>query len=192
MAESSSSPLLKVVNLRVVYNGAVVALTHVDLDVRRQDFVALLGANGAGKTTVLRAVSNLLQAVRGQARADVARFDGADILDLGPGGLVRRGLVPVLEGRRVFGPLTVEENSDRRLDRSRKVAGRKPRETSNASTRSFPSSASAGARPQDSPRAASSRCSRSVARLWPNRGCSPWTSRRWASLRSSSRTSSGP
>jgi branched-chain amino acid transport system ATP-binding protein len=110
MAESSSSPLLKVVNLRVVYNGAVVALTHVDLDVRRQDFVALLGANGAGKTTVLRAVSNLLQAVRGQARADVARFDGADILDLGPGGLVRRGLVPVLEGRRVFGPLTVEEN----------------------------------------------------------------------------------
>jgi branched-chain amino acid transport system ATP-binding protein len=110
MAESSSSPLLKVVNLQVVYNGAVVALTHVDLDVRRQDFVALLGANGAGKTTVLRAVSNLLQAVRGQARADVARFDGADILDLGPGALVRRGLVPVLEGRRVFGPLTVEEN----------------------------------------------------------------------------------
>ena len=48
------------------------------LEVRRQDFVALLGANGAGKTTVLRAVSNLLQAVRGQARADVARFDGAD------------------------------------------------------------------------------------------------------------------
>ena len=70
----------------------------------------MLGANGAGKTTVLRAVSNLLQAVRGQARADVARFDGADILDLGPGALVRRGLVPVLEGRRVFGPLTVEEN----------------------------------------------------------------------------------
>ena len=70
----------------------------------------MLGANGAGKTTVLRAVSNLLPAVRGQARADVARFDGADILDLAPGDLVRRGLVPVLEGRRVFGPLTVEEN----------------------------------------------------------------------------------
>jgi branched-chain amino acid transport system ATP-binding protein len=110
MTESSSRPLLNVVNLRVVYNGAVVALTRVDLDVHRQEFVALLGANGAGKTTVLRAVSNLLQAVRGQARADVARFDDTDILDPGPGGLVRRGLVPVLEGRRVFGPLTVEEN----------------------------------------------------------------------------------
>ena len=83
MAESSSGSLLNIVNLRVVYNGAVVALTHVDLEVRRQDFVALLGANGAGKTTVLRAVSSLLQADRGQARADVARFDGADILELG-------------------------------------------------------------------------------------------------------------
>jgi branched-chain amino acid transport system ATP-binding protein len=110
MVETSLGSLLNIANLRVVYNGAVVALTHVDLDVRRQEFVALLGANGAGKTTVLRAVSNLLQAVRGQARADVARFEDVDILSLGPGDLVRRGLVPVLEGRRVFAPLTVEEN----------------------------------------------------------------------------------
>jgi branched-chain amino acid transport system ATP-binding protein len=107
---TDTRPLLEVKNLRVVYSGAVVALTRVDLDVRPREIVALLGANGAGKTTVLRSVSNLLQAVRGEAEADVARFDGADFLHLGPGDLVRRGLVPVLEGRRVFGPLTVEEN----------------------------------------------------------------------------------
>jgi branched-chain amino acid transport system ATP-binding protein len=100
MAESGSGSILNLVNLRVVYTGAVVALTHVDLDVRRQEFVALLGANGARKTTVLRAASNLLQAVRGQARGDVARFEGVDILASDPGDLVRRGLVPVLEGRR--------------------------------------------------------------------------------------------
>ena len=110
MVETALKPLLVVENLNVVYNGAVVALTRVDLDVGPKEIVALLGANGAGKTTTLRSVSNLLQAVRGQARADVARFDGADFLHLGPGDLVRRGLVPVLEGRRVFAPLTVEEN----------------------------------------------------------------------------------
>jgi branched-chain amino acid transport system ATP-binding protein len=110
LTETSPHPLLEVAALSVVYNGAVVALTRVDLDVQPQEIVALLGANGAGKTTVLRSVSNLLQAVRGHARADVARYDGADFLHLGPGDLVRRGLVPVLEGRRVFGPLTVEEN----------------------------------------------------------------------------------
>jgi branched-chain amino acid transport system ATP-binding protein len=110
MTEPGPRPLLEVEALRVIYNGAVVAVTRVDLDVRPQEIVALLGANGAGKTTVLRSVSNLLQAVRGRAEAHVARFDGADFLHLGAGDLVRRGLVPVLEGRRVFEPLTVEEN----------------------------------------------------------------------------------
>jgi branched-chain amino acid transport system ATP-binding protein len=110
MVESNASPLLKIENLRAVYNGAVVGLTRVDLEVPPRGILALLGANGAGKTTVLRAVSNLLPAVRGQARADVARFDGSNINDLSPGKLVRKGLVPVLEGRRVFATLTVEEN----------------------------------------------------------------------------------
>jgi branched-chain amino acid transport system ATP-binding protein len=110
MVESSATPLLKIDNLGAVYNGAVVGLTRVDLEVPRRGIVALLGANGAGKTTVLRAVSNLLPAVRGQAHVDRAVFEGANINELTPGNLVRLGLVPVLEGRRVFGTLTVEEN----------------------------------------------------------------------------------
>jgi branched-chain amino acid transport system ATP-binding protein len=102
--------LLSLKGLNVVYNGAIVALSAVDLDVRRGEIVALLGANGAGKTTTLRAVSHLLQAVRGRARATEARYAGLDLLTTGPGDLVRAGLAPVLEGRRVFGPLNVEEN----------------------------------------------------------------------------------
>jgi branched-chain amino acid transport system ATP-binding protein len=105
-----SDALLRIENLKVVYNGAVVALTRVDLDVGLREIVALLGSNGAGKTTVLRSVSNLLQAVRGKASAEVATYDGRDILGRSPGDLLRDGLAPVLEGRRVFSPLTVEEN----------------------------------------------------------------------------------
>jgi branched-chain amino acid transport system ATP-binding protein len=106
----SDRPLLEIERLQAVYNDAVVALTSVDLTVRPGEIVALLGANGAGKTTTLRAVSNLLSAVRGRASAEIARFDGADLSRLTPTELVRRGLSPVLEGRRVFAPLTVEEN----------------------------------------------------------------------------------
>jgi branched-chain amino acid transport system ATP-binding protein len=102
--------LLRIENLRAVYNGAVVALTRVDFDVRAGEIVALLGSNGAGKTTTLRAISNLLPGARGDADADVARFAGRDIARLSPGDLVRDGFVPVLEGRRIFGALTVEEN----------------------------------------------------------------------------------
>jgi branched-chain amino acid transport system ATP-binding protein len=104
------APLLVLENLGVVYNGAVVALTRVDLEVRRGEIVALLGANGAGKTTTLRSVSNLLQAVRGKPKAERAVYDGRDLLARTPGALLRAGLAPVLEGRRVFAPLTVEEN----------------------------------------------------------------------------------
>jgi branched-chain amino acid transport system ATP-binding protein len=101
---------LSIKNLRVVYNGAVVALTRVDLDVGEGEIVALLGGNGAGKTTTLRAVSNLLQAVRGKAAAAEARYEGRNLLATSSGDLLRAGLAPVLEGRRVFAPLTVEEN----------------------------------------------------------------------------------
>jgi branched-chain amino acid transport system ATP-binding protein len=105
-----TEPLLSLQNLSVVYNGAVVALTRVDLDVRRGEIVALLGSNGAGKTTTLRAVSQLLPALRGKAKADRAVYDGRKLLAQTPGTLLRAGLAPVLEGRRVFAPLTVEEN----------------------------------------------------------------------------------
>jgi branched-chain amino acid transport system ATP-binding protein len=104
------APLLILENLDVVYSGVIVAVTRVDLEVRPGEIVALLGANGAGKTTVLRAVSNLLQAVRGKAKARRAVYDGRDLLARTPGDLLRAGLAPVLEGRRAFAPLTIEEN----------------------------------------------------------------------------------
>ena len=105
-----STALLSVQNLSAVYNGAVLAITRVDLEVRAGEIVALLGANGAGKTTTLRAISNLLPALRGRARAEVAQYAGAPLLSCASGDLLRAGLAPVLEGRRVFAPLTVEEN----------------------------------------------------------------------------------
>jgi branched-chain amino acid transport system ATP-binding protein len=107
---SETPPLLEIEGLKANYNGAVVALTHVDLSFRPGEIVALLDANGAGKTTVLRALSNLLPAMRGHAQAEAARLGGEDLFAFAPAELIRRGLAPVLEGRRVFAPLTVEEN----------------------------------------------------------------------------------
>ncbi|MDR3466866.1 MAG: ABC transporter ATP-binding protein [Xanthobacteraceae bacterium] len=92
------------------YGGAVLALHGVSLTVRRGEIVALLGANGAGKSTTLKAISNLLHAERGQITHGQIVFDGLDVAVTSSANLVRRGLVPVLEGRHCFRTLTVEEN----------------------------------------------------------------------------------
>jgi branched-chain amino acid transport system ATP-binding protein len=103
-------PLLAVNNLEVLYGGAVRALRGVSLEVGAGEIVALLGANGAGKTTVLRAVSGLLSEHTGRVvRGDVL-LDGTSILGLGAPAIVRRGLAQVMEGRRVFAELTVDDN----------------------------------------------------------------------------------
>jgi branched-chain amino acid transport system ATP-binding protein len=102
--------LLEAERVEATYNGAIVALHDVSLTVRRGEIVAVLGANGAGKTTTLKAVSNLLPAERGRVTRGAIVFDGVSTIATSPGDLVRRGLVPVLEGRRVFRNLTVEEN----------------------------------------------------------------------------------
>jgi branched-chain amino acid transport system ATP-binding protein len=102
--------LLSVERAAATYNGAVAALHDASFTVRRGEIVALLGANGAGKTTTLKAVSNLLPAERGQVTSGAIAFDGLDVLRTRPGDLVRRGLAPVLEGRRLFRSLTIEEN----------------------------------------------------------------------------------
>ncbi|MGL4962868.1 MAG: ABC transporter ATP-binding protein [Inquilinus sp.] len=101
---------LAVEAVEAVYNPAIAALHGVTLEVRRGEVHALLGANGAGKSTTLKAVSNLLPAQRGRVTAGSIRFEGADVAALSPAELVRRGLVPVLEGRRCFPALSVEEN----------------------------------------------------------------------------------
>ncbi|KQT60501.1 MULTISPECIES: ABC transporter ATP-binding protein [unclassified Aureimonas] len=103
-------PLLSVDGIAASYNGAVVALTSVTFEVAPGEILALLGSNGAGKSTILKAVSRLLKAERGALTAGRISFDGADTARHGPGDLVRRGLVPVLEGRHCFRSLTIEDN----------------------------------------------------------------------------------
>ena len=102
--------MLQLQAVEAVYQNAIVALHGVSLDVRAGEIHALLGANGAGKSTTLKAVSNLLPAERGKVTAGSIAFDGHDVSRTSPAALVRLGLVQVLEGRHCFRSLTVEEN----------------------------------------------------------------------------------
>jgi len=102
--------LLGVKNLEVVYDDVVLALRGVSLDVPEGKIVALLGANGAGKSTLLRALSGLLDVNEGEIRKGEVPLDGVSVGHLPPSGLAKRGIKHVLEGRRVFKELTVEEN----------------------------------------------------------------------------------
>jgi len=101
---------LVVERLEAVYNYSIVALHDVSLRVRRGEILAVLGANGAGKSTTLKSLSNLLQAERGRITRGSIRFEGFDVLRTRPADLVRHGLVQVLEGRHCFRSLNVEEN----------------------------------------------------------------------------------
>jgi branched-chain amino acid transport system ATP-binding protein len=107
---SDVANILSVNNIEVVYNHVILVLKGVSLDVPRGRIVALLGANGAGKTTTLKAISNLLQSERGEVTKGAILFDGAEVHSLSPNELVRRGCIQVMEGRRCFAHLTIEEN----------------------------------------------------------------------------------
>ncbi len=102
--------LLSVNSVEVVYDQVSLAVKGVSLDVPDGGLVALLGANGAGKSTILKAISGLLAPERGAVTRGTITFDGEDILPLDPPTRVRRGIVHVLEGRKVFEHLTPEEN----------------------------------------------------------------------------------
>ncbi|MBI1386756.1 MAG: ATP-binding cassette domain-containing protein [Rhizobiales bacterium] len=102
--------ILSVSNIEVIYDHVILVLKGVSLEVPRGGIVALLGANGAGKTTTLKAISNLLSAERGEVTKGSIVFDGAQVQDLTPNDLVRRGCIQVMEGRHCFGHLTIEEN----------------------------------------------------------------------------------
>ncbi|QEI06897.1 ABC transporter ATP-binding protein [Pigmentiphaga aceris] len=110
MTNAATDALLAVNNIEVVYNHAVQVLRGLSLSVPRGRIVALLGSNGAGKSTTLKAVSNLLDIEDGSVTAGHVHFAGQDIGSMTPHGLVRAGLGHVMEGRRVFEDLTVEEN----------------------------------------------------------------------------------
>jgi branched-chain amino acid transport system ATP-binding protein len=102
--------MLKVNNIEVVYNDVILVLRGVTLEVGAGQIVALLGANGAGKSTTLKAISGLLHTQQGAVTRGTVEFDGERIDRLSPEEIVRRGIVQVLEGRPLFQHLTVEEN----------------------------------------------------------------------------------
>jgi branched-chain amino acid transport system ATP-binding protein len=106
----SRDVLLEVEKLRVTYGRSVLALDGVSFTVPEGGAVALLGANGAGKTTALRALTGLLRFHGGQVAAGSIRFAGRSITRADAATLVAAGIAQVLEGRRVFADLTVAEN----------------------------------------------------------------------------------
>jgi ABC-type branched-subunit amino acid transport system ATPase component len=113
MVESSGGeppPIFAVGGLEVVYSDVIAVLRGVSLTVPRGAVVALLGGNGAGKTTLLRAATGLLALHRGKVTKGSILLDGQSIAGLDPANIVRRGVSQVMEGRRIFAELTVEEN----------------------------------------------------------------------------------
>ena len=102
--------MLKLNNVEVVYDRAVLVLRGISLEVPEQRIVTLLGSNGAGKSTTLKAISGLLKPERGEIITGSVEFAGERIDDRGPEEIVKLGITQVMEGRRVFQDLTAEEN----------------------------------------------------------------------------------
>lgn len=102
--------LLALNNVEVVYDGVFLAVKGVSIEVPEAGLVALLGANGAGKSTILKSISGLLKPERGMVTRGQVTFAGEDMRALDPPERVRRGVVHVLEGRRVFEHLSPAEN----------------------------------------------------------------------------------
>ena len=103
-------PMLEVTNLRVVYGGATEAVRDVSFRIPQGGIVALLGANGAGKSTVLKAISGILDAEDGVIEKGEIRFRGKDSARADPADIVRSGLIHIPEGRKLFASMTVDEN----------------------------------------------------------------------------------
>ena len=107
---SISNNILEIKNIEVTYNKVILALHDVTLNVPKGKIVALLGANGAGKSTTLKSISTMLASERGEVTKGSINYDGIEVKNQNPSEMVALGMVQVLEGRRCFGHLTVEEN----------------------------------------------------------------------------------
>jgi len=103
-------PILSVTNIEVMYDHIILVLKGVSLVVAKRGIVAILGANGAGKSTTLKSISNLIKAERGDVTKGSIQFEGEIVHRLTPNDLVRRGCVQIMEGRRCFPHLSVEDN----------------------------------------------------------------------------------
>ena len=110
LMNANSENILEVRNIEVLYNNAILGLHDVSLNVPKGKIVALLGANGAGKSTTLKSISNMLSLEGGKVTKGSLQYNGTLIEKQQPTDLVHLGIVHVLDGRRCFGHLTVEEN----------------------------------------------------------------------------------
>jgi branched-chain amino acid transport system ATP-binding protein len=106
----NATAFLEVNNIEVIYDHVILVLKGVSLEVPKGGIVALLGANGAGKSTTLKAISNLLGAERGDVTKGNILYKGEAVESLNPSDLVKRGVIQVMEGRHCFEHLTIEEN----------------------------------------------------------------------------------
>ncbi|MBN1829066.1 MAG: ABC transporter ATP-binding protein [Deltaproteobacteria bacterium] len=106
----NDKPLLQVNNISVVYADVIQVLKGVSLAVKRHQIVSLLGSNGAGKTTSLKAISGLLKPENGKVTEGTILYNGDNIQNKAPEDITRKGIIQVLEGRQPFKYLTIEEN----------------------------------------------------------------------------------
>jgi branched-chain amino acid transport system ATP-binding protein len=107
---AAAQPILAVKNIEVIYDHVILVLRGVSFEVPQGKIVALLGANGAGKSTTLKSVSTLLASERGEVTKGSIEFRGQRTEALAPGEMVGMGMVQVMEGRHCFGHLSVEDN----------------------------------------------------------------------------------
>ena len=107
---AATAPLLAVRNIEVVYDKVILVLRGLSIDVPKGAIVALLGANGAGKSTTLKAISGLLKTEEGEITRGGIMFDGERIDGIDPDKIVRRGIFQVMEGRRIIADMTTLEN----------------------------------------------------------------------------------
>src|SRR5260221_8937833 len=106
----AAAPLLSVNNIEVVYDDVILVLRGLSLEVPQGAIVALLGANGAGKWTTLKAISGLLKTEDGEVTRGEIVFNGERINGIDPDKIVRRGILQVMEGRRIISDMTSLEN----------------------------------------------------------------------------------
>jgi len=107
---AGEEPILKINNIEVKYHEVILVLKGVSIEVPKRSIVALLGANGAGKSTTLKAISGLLKHENGEVTDGSIEFMGERIDRLSAEKIAKMGIVQVIEGRRVFEHLTVEQN----------------------------------------------------------------------------------
>ncbi|MCA0203719.1 ABC transporter ATP-binding protein [Pararhodobacter sp.] len=109
-AKPQAETLLDVKNIEVIYNHVILVLKGVSLSVPKGGITALLGGNGAGKSTTLKSISGLLKSERGEITKGSISYKGQDLAGRDPADLVKSGVIQVMEGRHCFEHLTVEEN----------------------------------------------------------------------------------